>query len=130
MNCVLIVKLRVLLPAGVLFTISSGVFAQESGRNARRLAERNELASPREFTDIFSGRTDKLWCGAFYSGLVSALGIVNDRDCFIMIDVAGFTHESIWHTTSMWLNRQPDSLRISYYGAVYRGLSERESCDL
>jgi len=106
------------------------VEAQDAGRDARRLAELNEIGSPADFADICSGRTGAQWCSGYFSGIVSALGIAEDRDCFMLVDVARIAHESVWLTTSDWLYRQPSSLRITYYEAVYRALSERESCDL
>ena len=106
------------------------VEAQDVGRDARRLAELNEAGSPADFEGICSGRTGAQWCSGYFSGIVSALGITEDRDCFMLIDVARIAHESVWLTTSDWLYRQPSSLRITYYEAVRRALSERESCDL
>ena len=102
--------------------------AQDAGRDARRLAELEEIGYPSDFEGICSGRAGALWCGGYFSGIVSALGISDNNACFMLVDVARFAYESVWLTTSEWLYQQPDDLRITYFEAVYRALSERDSC--
>lgn len=104
--------------------------AEGDGRDARRLASSNQAGSPAQFYNLCMGRDGAVWCDGYFSGVLSSLGITNDQECVRGVDVARFIHERAWLTTTDWLYRQQGDIRITYYEAVYRALSEQDSCNL